>query len=235
VAGIDVSHYQSAIDWTQVQQKGGIVFAYAKSTQGLKEADPRFADNWAGMKKAGIQRGAYHFFDPLEDGARQAEHFLARLGPDLGELPPALDLEWAESRIQPAQGSKEEAVTCGASPAALLTGVTAWLNTVLARTQRHAVIYTTRHFWDACIKDAPPLSRAGLWVAGWDEQMPPLPAQWSSWTFWQYATGYRPGIEAPVDLNWFAGDAAALRRFIEDNGGQWLAPPAPPLSAEAGK
>ncbi len=37
--GIDVSHYQGAVDWRGVKG-GGICFAFAKATDGIAERDP---------------------------------------------------------------------------------------------------------------------------------------------------------------------------------------------------
>src|SRR5437867_1330928 len=59
--GIDVSHYQGAINWDDVAS-GGISFAYIKATEGTNFVDPLFAQNWAGAEAAGLRRGAYHFF-----------------------------------------------------------------------------------------------------------------------------------------------------------------------------
>src|ERR1700728_5326112 len=61
--GVDVSHYDGTVNWTQVKA-AGISFAFAKATESDNDIDPTFATNWAGMKAAGVVRGAYHFFDP---------------------------------------------------------------------------------------------------------------------------------------------------------------------------
>ena len=90
--GIDVSHHQETVDWTKVAG-AGISFAYAKASEGMN-ADPLFPANWAGMKAAGVIRGAYHFFRPKTDPAAQASHFCALVGAlDPADLPPMVDLE----------------------------------------------------------------------------------------------------------------------------------------------
>src|SRR5262245_24710768 len=63
LSGIDVSHWQGAIDWAQVKASGR-AFAIAKATEGTTFVDPSFAANWAGMKQQGVVRSAYHFFHP---------------------------------------------------------------------------------------------------------------------------------------------------------------------------
>ena len=45
IQGIDVSHYQSKIDWPTVR-RAGIRFAYIKVAEGGDHVDPRFYENW---------------------------------------------------------------------------------------------------------------------------------------------------------------------------------------------
>jgi lysozyme len=90
--GVDVSHHQGEIDWEAVAGDG-ISFAYVKATEGGDWVDRRFAENWDGAADAGLERGAYHFFSPCTDGAKQARHFLATVPPDPRALAPAIDLE----------------------------------------------------------------------------------------------------------------------------------------------
>ncbi|HEX4460155.1 MAG TPA: GH25 family lysozyme [Polyangia bacterium] len=56
-----------------------------------------------------------------------------------------------------------------------------------------------------------------LWVAHYGADCPSLPTGWKRWTFWQRAnTGHIDGINAPVDLDDFAGSRRALRRLRHD-------------------
>lgn len=91
--GIDVSSHQGEIDWPKVADDN-IDFAYVKASEGGDFKDRRFAANWAAAKRAGIDRGAYHFFTLCTSGIAQARHFVGSVG-DPGELPPAIDLELA--------------------------------------------------------------------------------------------------------------------------------------------
>jgi lysozyme len=77
VPGIDVSHYQGSVDWATVAG-GGERFGFAKASEGVSgtgSSDPYFADNWSGMRAAGILRGAYHFYHPKDDPTAQAHNF----------------------------------------------------------------------------------------------------------------------------------------------------------------
>ena len=101
--GIDVSAHQGEIDWAAVAGDD-IEFAYLKATEGGDFTDRRFRLNWTGADRAGLQRGAYHFYSLCSAGDAQARHFLSVAAPDPHTLPPALDLELAgncRSRPQP--------------------------------------------------------------------------------------------------------------------------------------
>ena len=69
VHGIDVSHHQGSIDWSAVAGDD-VGFAFIKATEGGDHIDRRFEENWIGAAKAGIPRGAYHFFTPMPPRAR---------------------------------------------------------------------------------------------------------------------------------------------------------------------
>jgi len=59
--GVDVSSYQGgSINWTSVKDYG-IVFAWAKATEGTGVIDGDFTKNENNGKAAGVYMGAYHF------------------------------------------------------------------------------------------------------------------------------------------------------------------------------
>ena len=87
VSGIDVSEFQGAVNWGAVKASGQ-AFAIARVSDGTGHIDATFAPNWAGIRAAGMIRGAYQFFEPSEDAVAQANVVIARvgrLGP--GDLP----------------------------------------------------------------------------------------------------------------------------------------------------
>jgi len=92
--GVDVSNHQGDIDWQAVADDN-IGFAYIKATEGGDFTDDRFDDNWRAAGRAGLDRGAYHFFTLCRSGREQAAHFLAVAPPDPLALPPTVDLEIA--------------------------------------------------------------------------------------------------------------------------------------------
>lgn len=108
--GVDVSHHQGQIDWPRVAADD-IGFAYIKATEGGDFTDRRFRENWEGAARAGLPRGAYHFFTLCSPGRVQAQHFLAVV-PDADDvLPPAVDLELAGNcSARPARAAVHEEV-----------------------------------------------------------------------------------------------------------------------------
>ncbi|HEX8391300.1 MAG TPA: GH25 family lysozyme [Longimicrobium sp.] len=193
VEGIDVSHWQGTIDWNAVAADR-VDFAFIKATEGGDYTDPRFAANWTASARAGIPRGAYHFYRPQTDAAVQADLFLRVVQPQAGDLPPVLDVE----------------VTDGRSAQAIAAGVRTWMQRVEQATGRRPILYVRAGFWNQNVGAAMP--EYPLWVAHYDVVEPAIPAGWSRWTFWQYSqTGRVAGITGDVDLNHFAGTRQELR------------------------
>lgn len=213
VRGIDVSYYQGRIDWPRAAA-GGVAFAFARVADGAAFVDPAFAENWAGMKGAGVMRGAYQFFRPAEDPSAQAQTFVrevqARGGLDAADLPPALDIEVG-----------------GGLPASVLRArARAWLVEVEVALGKTPVVYTSPGFWEQLEADAT-FGRYTLWLAHWDTPCPALPGSWERWRFWQDATDRTvPGIAQPTDTDWFDGSRAALDAFARE--GRRLPPLAEP-------
>jgi lysozyme len=194
--GIDISHWQGTIDWDAVAADG-VEFAFIKATEGGDYVDPRFAANWAGAQRAGVIRGAYHFYRPQTDAMAQAAHFLSTVQLAQGDLPPVLDVE----------------VTDGRSAAMIAAGVRTWLQEVERATGHRPILYTRASFWTGQMGSG--FGGYPLWVAHYGVSSPSIPAEWSGWTFWQHSDAGRVnGISGDVDLNWFNGDRQALDVFV---------------------
>ncbi|PWU10336.1 MAG: hypothetical protein C5B50_25740 [Verrucomicrobia bacterium] len=95
--GIDVSSYQGSPNWSSVKGSG-VVFAYAKATEGVSINDSSFAYNQNNGKSAGVYMGAYDFAHPnLNSPSSEVSHFWSVAGPyvkaDGKTLMPMLDFE----------------------------------------------------------------------------------------------------------------------------------------------
>ena len=199
--GIDVSHWQDAIDWLAVAAAGK-TFAYIKASEDIDFVDPNYAVNRAGAAAAGLVVGAYHFAQPdatVGDAEAEADHFVDTAQPVTGDLFPVLDLER----------------TGGLSPAALTDWVRAYLQRIDDRLGVHAVIYCSPNFWTNNLGDTTWFAINGyevLWIAHWTTAAgPTVPGgAWGAngWTFWQYTSnGVVPGIAGRVDLDRYNSSA----------------------------
>jgi len=195
IQGVDVSHHQGAVDWPTLAADN-VAFVYIKATEGADHIDSRFAYNWRAAEAAGLYRGAYHFFTLCQPGARQAANFIAAVPRVEGALPPALDLE----HMGPCRD--------GPTMPDVIAEALVFMNRVEAHYGVRPVIYTTREFHDAHLSD---LSGERFWIRS--IATPPRFRR-NDWVIWQHHNrGHRRGVEGPVDLNAFRGDAAALAAF----------------------
>jgi len=194
--GIDVSTFQGNVNWPQVKASGR-VFSIARVSAGLKIVDSKFAQNWPGMKSAGMVRGVYQFFHPNEDAVKQADLLIAKVdaagGLQPGDLPPVLDLE----------DTDDLASSVVVSQAKL------WLARVEARYGVKPFVYTAFFMSDVIGSH---FSGYPLWVANYNATCPLMPAGWTEWVFWQTSdTGVIPGISGATDTNLFNGTLAQLQ------------------------
>lgn len=182
--GIDVSRHQGLIDWPTVAGQG-VDFAYIKASEGGDLKDWRFDENWAGAGRAGIARGAYHFFTLCTPGDVQAKNFIAAVPIDAAALPPAVDLEFGGN--------------CAArpTPEALITELMVFIHFVEERYGQPVTLYLTREF-DAGYKVSAHVPRklwlrSLVWEPGWGAR---------PWSMWQASSFRRvPGIKGRVDWN----------------------------------
>src|SRR5262249_28738729 len=161
-----------SINWTSVKNSGK-TFAFCKATEGTTYTDPTFATNWAGMKSAGLIRGAYHFGRPGIDPVAQANYFCNVVGPRSGDLQMTLDIERTD----------------GKTPSQVRRWIVLFVNQVKVRTGRPPIIYTGYYFWRDSAGNGSNLN-CPLWLAYWGTGNPQsfVPAAWSTFSFWQYTS-----------------------------------------------
>ena len=195
--GVDVASYQGNPDWSKVAASG-IAFAFTKATEGTDYLNPTFARNWREIKSAGIKRGAYHFARPDANTAEaEALYFVQTVmvgGIEPGDML-ALDLE------------------AGTGP--LGDWAVRFMRTVRQMTGVTPLLYSGAYFIrDHSIGAAPDIERYQLWLAAYQEALPPAPAPWDAVTFWQHTDKMTvPGIAGGVDGDRFIGTAAELAAF----------------------
>ncbi len=216
VHGIDVSHYQSRIDWQKVAEQD-VHFAFIKATEGETLRDSLFTRNWEAMKTAGIKRGAYHFFHPSISAATQAQHFALSVNLQDGDLPPVLDVE----------------LTNGIAAEELRIHVATWLRMVETVFQIKPVIYTNQAFFNHYL--AGHFEEYPVWIARYNSRQKPELLTKHPWDFWQYGNrGRLKGILGDVDFNVFRGSMEELETLCLQKMEPVAIPLATPIStAEA--
>ncbi len=196
--GIDVSEYQKRIDWKKVRT-AGYDFAFIKATEGKDYVDSCFRENWKNAAKAGLSRGAYHFFLFRRGGLEQARNFIAIVPVDEASISPVIDVEMGGSNGNDpdVEAVREE------------MGV--FMDELEKRYGRKAIIYTNHITYDKLIMGYFP--DHPIWIA--DPDSAPTLADGRPWVFWQYTfEGGVDGISGLVDLNVFNSGEAGLEESI---------------------
>ncbi|MEL6719894.1 MAG: GH25 family lysozyme [Bacteroidota bacterium] len=191
VHGIDVSHYQSVINWESIANQS-IDFAFLKATEGETYVDSLFCRNWDGTRDASIKRGAYHFFRPQVSPIVQANNFIDQVHLWEGDLPPVLDVE----------------VLDGVSKTELVVALRIWLHHVELHYNIKPILYTYQKFYNKYL--AGHFDEYPIWIARYNSRKPTL-ADRTDWQFWQYGSkGKLDGVKGDIDFNVFRGSLEDL-------------------------
>ena len=231
--GVDVSYYQSAIDW-QVFWEGGVRFAIIRSSVGNYLKDGLFQTHLSGAQKQGIICGAYHYFELNCSVASQIDILKAALGEnDVAFL--ALDVEqyWKSWKAD-LRGRKDNHFS-----AQFISQRSREMAEKMREVwQKPVLIYTRASFvseYAAPMNDW--LPEWPLWMAHYPysyrkEQLtwaklkrefapairaPWLPKNCQDWKFWQFSGDKfcLPGVNnSPLDLNFFNGSLQDLQSWL---------------------
>jgi len=194
VFGIDVSHYQSQINWDSIERKKGefpLDFVFIRATAGINGNDTEFKNNWRNSKPAGLIRGAYHYYRPDENSVKQADNFIKTVKLAKGDLPPVLDIERISSRQ---------------NLDSLKSGLKRWLNKVENHYGVKPIIYSGESFYTDFLKEE--FASYNLWIANYSFFEDEIRKEW---LFWQFTDkGAVKGIDGSVDVNIYNGSATEL-------------------------
>jgi len=193
VHGIDVSSYQGAINW-QLVAGHQVQFAFIKATEGVSMRDTRFQRNWREADRAGVYRGAYHYFQPNASGAAQANLFVRTVPLHSGDLPPVLDVEAPHFH----------------DVAQMRRNIATWLRLVERHYGVRPILYSNYSFYRRHL--AGHFDGYPLWLAHYEVDSPRLPPE--KWIIWQHSDeSYVPGIRGAVDFNVFQGNFDKLLKL----------------------
>lgn len=194
---IDISHHNGNVDLVQAAADG-IAGVIHKATQGTGFTDPAYVANRQKAVDAGLMWGAYHFATG-SDAVAQADHFLDVVRPDDKTLI-VLDFEKNE------QGTSMT-----------LDGARAFVNRINDKAGRFPGLYGGSYLKQLLGNNQDPvLAHCWLWLSQYGPT-PVVPANWQSFTMWQYTDG-NVGPEphtvkgvGPCDRDQFNGDMDGLK------------------------
>ncbi|MGE7903467.1 GH25 family lysozyme [Peribacillus sp. NPDC094092] len=181
IKGIDVSHWQGAINWGEVA-KADVKFVFIKATEGTSYSKlSYFKENAPQALAAGLKVGAYHYakFATVAEAKTEAAYFIDSIRSFALNYPLVLDLEENKKR------AKKKTLT----DAAL-----AFLEAI-EEAGYTAMLYTGKYFLENTL-DESRLTNYALWIARYNSTLG------RSADIWQHSdSGKIRGIGTKVDLN----------------------------------
>lgn len=199
---VDISHHNGQVDFAKAKASG-IVGVIQKATQGQSGVDKTYDTNRKAALKAGLLWGAYHF-PTGGDGIKQAKHFLNVAGQDKNTL---LVLDFEPNPTGPSMD---------------LIEAHAFVTHVRQETGRYQGFYSGHYIKQLLgSKQDSVLANCWFWLAQYGTT-PVVPANWPTWTLWQYTDGNSgplphdvPGI-GDCDRDKFNGDLEQLIRLWKE-------------------
>jgi GH25 family lysozyme M1 (1,4-beta-N-acetylmuramidase) len=208
VQGIDVSHYDGEINWSELVKNNKLRFAYMKATEGARYVDPTFERNWQQSREAGLIRGAYHVFSFCKPAADQFALIEKHVPRDQSALPIAIDVQWIDG---PAIRDEEK---CNDIPTVRrsLRDLAQMLRVAYSKTPViHGFTSTFKDVIDEFDENA-------IWLQDYKKtpgQTGPSLSGKNPWTIWQFTSNaVLPGIHGHIDVNAFFGTEQQFQRFV---------------------
>jgi len=168
-AVVDISHFNGDVN-LQLAKADGIIGVIHKVTQGTDLVDPMYETNRTQAADQGLLWGAYHF-GIGGDGAAQAQYFLKTVGTFDNTL---LVLDFEQNKDGPSMS---------------LQDARDFVTQVNQLTGRYPGFYSGSYIKQLLgnAKD-PVLAQCWLWLPEYGPT-PVVPANWPTWTMWQYTDG----------------------------------------------
>lgn len=196
VRGIDISHHQKSIDWSQIDPNK-IRFVFIKATEGGDFRDLRFAVNWKQARTHNIPHGAYHYYNFCRGGLVQAQNMIATIPNEPDALPPVIDLEPSSCELE-------------STPEAIIDELRLIAFQLEQYYGKRPIWYVTEYTYELLIRDTFPNDII------WARDIYRFP-KWANekWTFWQYDSRTRlNGVSTLVDMNAFNGSEQQFKEWV---------------------
>lgn len=190
---IDVSAYQTNVDWEQVKAAGVDVamirVGYRGYGSGKLVVDDTFQSHIEGASEQNMRVGVYFYTQALnyEEGVEEAQFVLEAIKDYQVTCPIAIDTEFLEV---------EDSRAYNLDNAARTDAVVGFCETIKAAGYT-PMIYSNRN-WYAANLDMTRLGDYSLWLAHYSNQ-PDFPYQFAGWQYTSNGSLY--GVEGEVDLN----------------------------------
>jgi len=181
--GIDISKYQSNIDWDKLD----LDFIICKKSEGISLKDLKYDYH---IKSIKCYKGIYHFFRPQYSGKEQGKFFLSGIDSGDIDIRPIIDVEsskwWNQSNKK--------------------LGVSRLCDMIYyIEKEFHCkpIIYTSPKLWNTFICDEIDRKQYKLGVADWrGDTIPEIPCGFNEWSIWQMSSQYKiDGVSGYVDYN----------------------------------
>lgn len=202
--GIDVSEWQSEINWNQVKSSG-VEFALIRTSFGKefydKQTDKMYLENVRGAKSVDIPIGAYHYSyaKNTDDAIKEANFFISRLRGYQWEYPVFFDME------DPSMENLEKET---------LTNIARTFVDTVRAAGYYVGLYVNLN-WANNKLDMRRLSGIDIWIAQWHTNC----EYKGLYSVWQYTnSGHVNGINGRVDLNYCYKDYPSIIKTLHKNG-----------------
>ena len=179
--GIDVSTWQSYIDWPTTAQH--TYFAIIRAGYGIGGYDDFFQYNYENAKANGVKVGAYwySYASSVNDAVQEANSIIQALAGKQFEWPIYYDIE-------------EQSIFS----AGIASAIAKAFCEVLEANKYYCGIYSSasalNSYFDSYVKE-----KFTIWVAHWDVDRP---SYYGAYGLWQYKVGYTAGVSGQVDLDY---------------------------------
>lgn len=208
IIGIDVSHYQSNINFQELQfhldddrkmhshassktTPRTVDFVMAKATEGSTFRDNYYQQYKQGCRENNILFGAYHFYSLQAPAVEQANNFIQFAQLHKGDLAPVLDVEPINNKL-PSTDS-----------------IYRWIQVVEKYYDVRPIIYTNEHTYHNLFHTDKRFAQYPFWIARYGALEPT-----KLHIMWQCTDNGRVGgISGPVDIDIFKGTKADLQLY----------------------
>jgi len=232
VLGVDVSHWQPAVDWGLLYGEG-VRFAVVKAAQGSYSRDAGMVGHAMGAAAAGMLVGLYGWHDPNCSPEAEADNFLKAIDGVAFDFLALDDEQYWED-----WGEWQEGRITKFVPGAKISESSRRVVELLKKeTWKPVVVYTRASFvHEYAPQMASWLKGEDLWLAHYPYPIGRVSTSWGvlkekllpkiegpakptgckDWQLWQFSGDkfLLPGVSTAVDLNFFNGNLKGMREWL---------------------